>query len=91
MELERIGAISVGQFSPKILGQVDDGDGLEGAFLNADAAANAEGLGNKRYLTRGFHLYAQLPYAEVDTREKPKYLTPVQLLRLRRRGQVQRG
>lgn len=47
VELEAVGAITVGDLALEVGGQVDDGDGVEGAFLGADTATNAERLGDK--------------------------------------------
>lgn len=33
MELERVGSIAVSGVAVEVLGKVDNGDGLEGAFL----------------------------------------------------------
>lgn len=42
MELEGVGAISVSGVALQILGKVDDGNGLEGALLDADTASWVE-------------------------------------------------
>lgn len=47
MELEAVGAISMGNLTLKVGGQVDNGDGVERAFLGADTTTDAEGLGNE--------------------------------------------
>jgi hypothetical protein len=47
MQLEAVGAISVGNLALKVGGQVDDGDGVERALLGADTTTNAEGFGNE--------------------------------------------
>lgn len=39
MELEGVGAVSVGGVALQILGEVDDGNGLEGALLDADTTS----------------------------------------------------
>ena len=41
----------------KVCGEVDDLDGLKGAFLDADTATNAQNLGEKRDLVRVLNLY----------------------------------
>ena len=45
----------------KDLRQVDDLDGLEGALLHADAAADAQRLGEEGHLVGALHLDAQIP------------------------------
>ena len=47
----------------QVAGQVDDGDGLEGTLLDADAAADTEALGDGGELVGGRHLDTQLPHA----------------------------
>ena len=42
--------------------EVDDLDGVEGALLDADAAADAQVLADGRDLVQGSQLYAQLPH-----------------------------
>lgn len=44
MQLEAVRGVSVGDLSLKIGGQVDDVDGVEGAFLRADTATDTEAL-----------------------------------------------
>jgi len=41
MELEAVGRITVGDLTLKVRGQVDDGDGTEGAPLGTDTATDA--------------------------------------------------
>ena len=64
MELEAIGSISVGGVLLEVLGQVDDVDGLEGTFLDADTAADAEWLAEVGDFGFGAHFDAEL--AELD-------------------------
>ena len=47
VELEGIGAITMGDLVLEVRGQVDDGDGVEGALLGADTATDAEGFGDE--------------------------------------------
>ena len=47
MELEAVGAVSVGNLALEVGRQVDNGDGAEGAFLWADTASDAEALGDE--------------------------------------------
>lgn len=47
MQLEAVGAIAVGDLALEVGGQVDDGDGVEGALLGADTTTNAERLGDE--------------------------------------------
>jgi hypothetical protein len=42
VELEGVGAVAVRRLALEVLRQVDDHDRLEGALLDADAAADAE-------------------------------------------------
>lgn len=63
VELEGIGAISVGDLALEVGGQVDDGDGVEGALLGADATTDAERLGDEGEARRGSNLNAELATA----------------------------
>jgi hypothetical protein len=47
MQLEAVGAISVGDLTLEVGGQVDDGDGIKGALLGADTATDTQALGDK--------------------------------------------
>ena len=47
MQLEAVGRVSMGDLGLEIGGQVDDVDGVEGAFLWADTASDAEALRNE--------------------------------------------
>lgn len=47
VELEAVGAITMGDLALEVGGQVDDGDGVEGAFLRADTATNTQRLGDE--------------------------------------------
>mmetsp|Transcript_40814 Transcript_40814/g.89258 ORF Transcript_40814/g.89258 Transcript_40814/m.89258 type:complete len:226 (+) Transcript_40814:1469-2146(+) len=60
VQLEGIGAIPMRRLRAQVLGQVDDGDGLEGALLHADTTADAEGLRNPGDLRILRDLNAQL-------------------------------
>ena len=64
VEFEGVGSVSVGGVAFEVLGEVDDVDGLEGTFLDADAAADAERLGEVGDFGLGAHFDAQL--AEFD-------------------------
>ena len=44
-QAEPVETVLVHQFLVQLLGQVDDGNGLEGALVDADAATDAEDLG----------------------------------------------
>ena len=44
VELEAVGRVAVGNLTLKVGGQVDNGDGAEGALLGADTASDAETL-----------------------------------------------
>lgn len=47
VELEAVGAISVGDLALEVGGQVDNGNGVEGALLGADTATNTQRLGDE--------------------------------------------
>lgn len=47
MELETVGGVSVGDLGLEVGGQVDDVDGVEGAFLGADTTSYAQALGDE--------------------------------------------
>lgn len=47
VELEAVGAITVGDLALEVGGQVDDGDSVEGALLGADTATNTQRLGDE--------------------------------------------
>lgn len=49
MELEAIGRVSVGNLGLEVGGQVDDGNGIEGALLGTDTTTDAEALRNEGY------------------------------------------
>jgi len=56
MELEGIGGVSMGDGGFEIRREIDDRDGLERAFFDADAAPDAKKLGDERDLVCGLHL-----------------------------------
>lgn len=58
VQLEAVGGVSVGDLALEVGGQVDDGDGTERAFLGADTASDAEGLGNEGQAGVGGHFNA---------------------------------
>jgi hypothetical protein len=60
VELEAVGAIAVGDLALQVRGQVDDGDGVEGALLGADTATNAERLGDEGQAGLGGDFDAEL-------------------------------
>lgn len=64
MELEAVGRVSVRDLGLEVGRQVYDGDGAKGAFLRADAAANAEGLGDEGNARVGGDLDAELAAAD---------------------------
>lgn len=47
MQLEAVRAIAVRDLRFEVGGQVDDVDGVEGTFLGADAAADAQAFGDE--------------------------------------------
>jgi hypothetical protein len=50
MKLESIRAIAMGCFLLQVTGQVDDGNSIEGALLDADTAPDAQDLREERHL-----------------------------------------
>jgi len=56
VEFESVGAIAVGGLLLQVLGKIDDLNGLEGAFFDADTATNAQLLRQRR----GFHASVRL-------------------------------
>lgn len=56
MELEAVGGIAMGDLALEVGGQVDNGDGAEGAALGADTTTNAQRLGDKGDARLGGHL-----------------------------------
>mmetsp|Transcript_12096 Transcript_12096/g.34597 ORF Transcript_12096/g.34597 Transcript_12096/m.34597 type:complete len:236 (-) Transcript_12096:33-740(-) len=67
MELEGVGTVSVGGVALQILGKVDDGNGLEGALLDADTASDAKRLGEEGKLALGTDLNAKLAHFDDGT------------------------
>jgi hypothetical protein len=63
VELESVRAIAVSRLLVQVLGQVDDGNGLEGALFRADSATDAQRLGDPSDLGILLSLDAQLPCA----------------------------
>ena len=63
MQLEGVGGVAVGGFLLQVARQIDDGDGFEGALLDADAAADAKLLGDGGDLVIRRHLYAELAHS----------------------------
>jgi hypothetical protein len=63
VELEAVGAITVGDLALEVGGQVDDGDGVEGALLGADTATNTQRLGDEGEARFGRDLNAKLSTA----------------------------
>lgn len=47
VELEAVGAISVGDLALEVGGQVDNGNGVEGALLGTDTTTNTQRLGDE--------------------------------------------
>lgn len=68
MQLEAVGAITVGDLALEVGGQVDDGDGLEGALLGADTTTNAERLGDEGQAIGRGDLNAELSAADNGAR-----------------------
>lgn len=63
VELEAVGAIAVGDLALEVGGQVDDGDGVEGALLGADTATNTQRLGDEGEARFGSDLNAKFSTA----------------------------
>lgn len=63
VKLEAVGAITVGDLALEVGGQVDDGDGVEGALLRADTATNTQRLGDEGEARFGRNLNAKLSTA----------------------------
>lgn len=68
MQLEAVGRVSVGDLGLEVRGQVDDVDGVKGAFLGADAAPDTQALRDEGDLGGGVYLDAQLAGAHHGTR-----------------------
>ena len=47
MQLKAVRTVAVGDFLLEVGGQIDDVDGVEGALLGADAAADTQALGDE--------------------------------------------
>ena len=60
VQLEAVGAISVGDLALKVGGQVDDIDRIEGAALRADTTTDTELLGDEGQLGIGLDLDTEL-------------------------------
>lgn len=68
VQLEAVRRVSVGDLGLEVGGQVDDVDGVEGAFLRADTASNAEALRDEGDFGRVVDFDAQLARADDGTR-----------------------
>lgn len=68
MQLEAIRAITVGDLALEVRGKVDDGDGVEGAFLRANTTTDAEGLGDESEARLRSNLDAELAASDDGTR-----------------------
>lgn len=86
MQLEAVGAISVGDLALEVGGQVDDGDGFEGALFRADTTTNAERLGDEGEAVGGSNFDAELSATD-DGTGFFALLTAFSRPTLRRRGQ----
>lgn len=60
VQLEAVGAISVGNLAFEVGGKVDDGNGIEWALLGADTATNTERLGDEGEAGFGRNFNAEL-------------------------------
>jgi hypothetical protein len=91
VELEAIGRVAVGDLAFEVGGQVDDGNGVEWAFLRADAAADAERLGDEGEARLGRDFDAELARAD-DRAGLLAFLTAfLKGLRVRGGGRQQRS
>mmetsp|Transcript_29106 Transcript_29106/g.69307 ORF Transcript_29106/g.69307 Transcript_29106/m.69307 type:complete len:234 (+) Transcript_29106:1592-2293(+) len=79
VQLEAVRPVPVRGIPLQVLRQIDDVDGIEGTFFDADATPDAERLGEESDLRLGPHLDAQL--AQLDDRACLLALLPA-LLRL---------
>jgi hypothetical protein len=68
MELEAVRGVAVGDLGFEVGRQVDDVDGIEGAFLWADTASDTEALGNEGNFGGWLDLNAQLACPHHGTR-----------------------
>jgi hypothetical protein len=68
MQLEAVRRVSMRDLGLEVGGQIDDVDGVEGTFLRADTATDAEALRNEGDLGRVGHFDAQLARADNGTR-----------------------
>ena len=68
MQLEAVGAITVGDLALEVGGQVDDGDGVEGALLGADTTTDAERLGDEGEARLGSDFDTELSATDDGTR-----------------------
>ena len=69
MQFEAVGAVAMGHLALQALREIDDFDGLEGAALDAHAAAVTEVLGDEADGRGGSHLNAHL--ADLVYRARP--------------------
>lgn len=60
MQLEAVGAISVGDLTLEVGGQVDNGNGVKGTLLGANTTTDAERLGNEGEARFGGNFNAKL-------------------------------
>lgn len=68
MKFEAVGGISVGDLCVQIGGQVDDGNGVEWAFLRTDTTSNTETLGDEGELGVGSNFDTKFSTADNRTR-----------------------
>jgi hypothetical protein len=68
VQLEAVRRVSMRDLGLEVGGQVDNIDGVEGAFLGADTAANTQALGDEGDLGHVVDLDAQLARADHGTR-----------------------
>lgn len=68
VELEAVGRVSMGDLGLEVGGQIDDVDGVKGAFLRADTATDTEALGDEGDFGRVGDFDAQLARADNGTR-----------------------
>lgn len=63
MELEAVGAITMGDLVLEVGGQVDDGDGIKRTLLGADTTTDAKAFGDEGETRLGRDLNTKLPAA----------------------------
>ena len=76
VQLEGVGRVTMGDLRLEVGRQVDDVDGVEGTFLGADTAADAQPLANKGDFAGGVDLDAQLSRSNLYMISTPSEIIP---------------